>query len=280
MKNYITETWLREHGAMTEGVELCLPAGSCLTPAARSLISDRRLQIKYAGEKQSSSPDGAAVDLSVRPAIHPLTGRNRSEGRHAMQCALCHQNVERKPDVLTHLDANTLVAKNDLRIKFRGRLDSAIAWAVLTQAEWAKQAVADASGISGHLEHGLADVRSCLGNVLRAEVTGDPLVPIHMGPHDAEAIHRLSHDPWKHLGHDHLVPEVAHGLPAAQLNLLRAAIREAEVMAAEIYIDRDFAVLRPDIMQGLNRLSSAVYVLMIMAAMRELGVALKEGAWN
>ncbi|MDR3220931.1 MAG: cobalamin adenosyltransferase, partial [Candidatus Accumulibacter sp.] len=133
---------------------------------------------------------------------------------------------------------------------------------------------------AARLEQGLADVRSALGDALRADVTGDPLPPLRLGPFDEEAIHRVSHDPWRHLGHDHVVPEVAQGLLAARLNLLRAAIREAEAYAAEIYVGHDFEVKRPDLMQGLNRLSSAVYILMILAIMRERGVPLKEGAWN
>ncbi len=280
MKNYITETWLREHGAMAEGAEICLPAGACLTPAAHSLISDRRLQVKYADDKPSSVSGNAAAS-SQRPHIHPLTGRDRGEGRHPMQCALCHQNVGGKPDVLTHLNADRLVPKNDERIGFRGRIDSAIACAVWIQAEWMeKTGEQNGAVVSQFLAQGLSDVRSCLGNVLRAEVTGEPLAPIRMGPHDEEAIHRISHDPWKHLGHDHIVPEASHGLSAARLNLLRASIRETEVAAAGIYIDRDFEVLRPDIMQGLNRMSSAVYVLMIIAVMQKKGLSLKEGAWN
>ena len=53
------------------------------------------------------------------------------------------------------------------------------------------------------------------------------------------------------------------GVQVAVLNVLRAQIREAELYAAQIYITRDFRVKRPDIMQALNRLSSAVYVLMV-----------------
>ncbi|MCG6395580.1 hypothetical protein K6U71_14345, partial [Vibrio alginolyticus] len=62
-----------------------------------------------------------------------------------------------------------------------------------------------------------------------------------------------------------------HGRDAAALNLLRTKVRETEVSAARIYIDCYFQVIRPDIMQALNRLSSAVYVLMVMVV-REGGV--------
>ena len=282
MKNYITETWLREHGAMAEGACLRLPAGSLLTPAARTLVADRRLQVTYDGEAGGENPPRRGADSAARPRIHPLTGKERGE-RLPAHCALCRQEVGKKPDALTHLNASVLVPKNDARIRFRGRLDSAIACAVWLQAEWAAERRARPDGedmLLTRLERGLADVRSALGEALRAEVSGEALPPPRMGPFDEEAIHRVSHDPWRHLGHDHVVPEVSQGLSAARLNLLRASIREAEACAAEVYVGRDFEVARPDLMLSLNRLSSAVYLLMILAILRECGLPLKEGAWN
>ncbi|MCH2219259.1 MAG: hypothetical protein MK097_02890, partial [Dechloromonas sp.] len=74
-----------------------------------------------------------------------------------------------------------------------------------------------------------------------------------------------------YFGHDHIVPEATQGTTIARLNLLRAHIREAEVAAADVYIDRDFNVLRPDLMQALNRLSSAVYVVMLLSHVASLG---------
>jgi ethanolamine utilization cobalamin adenosyltransferase len=75
----------------------------------------------------------------------------------------------------------------------------------------------------------------------------------------------------KYLGHDHLLSEMNQGARVARLNLLRAQIREAELYAADVYIARDFTVTRPDIMRGLNRLSSAVYVLTLLAYLAEQG---------
>jgi ethanolamine utilization cobalamin adenosyltransferase len=92
-----------------------------------------------------------------------------------------------------------------------------------------------------------------------------------MGELDEEAIHRLSHDPLRYFGHDHLVPDASQGITVARLNLLRALIREAEVIAADVYIDRDYKLTRPDILQALNRLSSAVYVLMLLAYVARTG---------
>lgn len=282
MTTYITETWLRERHTLADGTELHLPAGAALTPAAQSLISERHLRVKYVDESGQVFVDNpiagrgksaAGGDASERKRVHPLTGGDRA---HPMHCTLCHQAVAKKPDTLTHLNADTLVSKNDPRIHLRGQIDSAIACAVWIQAELAESDKPSSRRIAPYL----ADIRSDLGNVLRAEATGEPLRPMHMGEFDADAIHRLSHAPLQHLGYDHIVPEAAHGLTAARLNLLRTAIRNVELVAARLYIGGDFEIARPDILEGLNRLSSAVYVLMIVAVMLDRGLTVKEAAWN
>lgn len=267
MPTFITESWLREHFSLTPGTEVHLPAAGRLTPAARAMLEARRIRVKYLDEagrmfRESGEPDAGGAQEAELVRVHPLTG---SERREPAACQLCGQPVKQKPDALTHLDGKTLVPKNDPRIRLRGKLDSAIAYAVWAQAEL------DPRERESILASWLADVRSGLGNVLRAEVTGEYLAPVRMGDLDEEAIHRLSHDPLRYFGHDHIVPEASQGTTLARLNLLRVQIREAELAAADVYIDREFNVLRPDLMQALNRLSSAVYVLMMLSHVAAIG---------
>jgi ethanolamine utilization cobalamin adenosyltransferase len=272
MGAYVTETWLREHFGLGHGTEIRLPAEARLTPAARALLNERRIAVKYADEDGRvfvDMPEGAS-QTPERRRVNPLLGEKTGEktggnGRRTAACILCRQPVGEKPDALTHLDADHLAAKNDPRLKLRGKLDSAIAWAVLIQAEF------DPDGRFPVLARWLADIRSALGNALKAEVTGAAMPPVAMGEMDEEAIHAVSHHPLRYLGHDHLLPEAGQGARVARLNLLRAQVREAELHAADVYIARDFSVARPDIMRGLNRLSSAVYVLMLLTCLAEQG---------
>lgn len=265
MGTYITETWLRERFGLGHGTEIRLPAGSRLTPSAEGLLAERHITVKYTDAEGrvfvDQAPDREEPDLK---RVNPLTG---SSERHEAHCQMCRQPVDKKPDTMTHLDKDTLVAKNDPRLKLRGKLDSAIALAVLLQEEF------DPEGRFGALAQWLADIRSALGNALRAEATGDELIPVSIGAMDATAIHAVSHNPLKYLGHDHMVPEFGYGVRVARLNVLRAAIREAELCAADVYIARDYTVTRPDVMEGLNRLSSAVYVLMLLTWLAEQGKA-------
>lgn len=258
--SYITEDWLQSNASLTAGGELHLPADSRLTPAAHDLLAARKIRVRYTDEVGRVYVDTAAsaagADQEARQRVHPLTGSATHQAAH---CLLCQQVVDQKPDAMTHLDATTLVAKNDPRIAFRGRVDSAIAQAVLLQTQWQMESVAPA------LQAMLADIRSALGNVLRCETLGETMAAITVGDFDEAQLHTVSHNPLKHLGHDHIVPALEHGVAVARLNVLRTAIREAEVAGAQAFIDKDFSVRRGDLLQALNRLSSAVYVLMLIS---------------
>lgn len=270
---FVTEDWLRANYSLSDGTEIHLPVDCRLTPAARTLISDHHLVIKYLDEQgrlyveKSTQGMHNTADLTddageraellahsgegvlLKP-VHGLTSQDHYE---EAACQLCQQGVQQKPDTMTHLNAHTLVSKADPRLAFRAKLDSTIAVAVWLQGE-----------ISEEAQGWLSDIRSVLGNIMRADAMDETLPHFVIGGLDEKAIHRLSHTPLPYLEHDHIVPSVEHGRDVRLLNLLRTSIRETEIAAAQIFIDRDFRVTRPDLMQGLNRLSSAVYVLMLL----------------
>lgn len=261
---FVTEDWLRANYSLSDGTEIHLPADCRLTPAARTLISDHHLVIKYldeqgrlfvekSAEERINEPDELLVQSGEGVILKPVHGLTSQDQYEEAACQLCQQGVHKKPDTMTHLNAHTLVSKADPRLAFRAKLDSTIAVAVWLQGE-----------ISTEAQGWLSDIRSVLGNIMRADAMDEPLPHFVIGGLDEKAIHRLSHSPLPYLEHDHIVPSVEHGQDVRLLNLLRTSIRECEIAAAQIFIDRDFRVIRPDLMQGLNRLSSAVYVLMLL----------------
>ena len=228
MKDFITEAWLRANHTLSEGAEIHLPADSRLTPSARELLESRHLRIKFIDEQGRLFVD----DEQQQP--QPVHGLTSSDEHPQACCELCRQPVAKKPDTLTHLSAEKMVAKSDPRLGVRAVLDSTIALAVWLQIE-------------------LAEPRGCQAIVGLSD----------------EDLHRLSHQPLRYLDHDHLVPEASHGRDAALLNLLRTKVRETETVAAQVFITRSFEVLRPDILQALNRLSSTVYVMMILSVTKQ-----------
>lgn len=265
MSNFITEDWLRANYSLSDGTEIRLPADCKLTPAARGLITDHHLVVKFHDEQgrlfvESTEDKPTNNDSTYQPKLKQVHGLTSQQGHVAAECQLCHQAVAKKPDTLTHLNAHTLVSKSDPRLAFRAKLDSCIAMAVWLQVEATVEP-----------QRWLADIRSVLGNIMRADVLNETLTDFVIAGLDEKAIHKLSHQPLKYIGHDHIVPAVEHGRNACLLNLLRTEIRETETSAASIFINRDLVVSRPDLMQGLNRLSSAVYVLMLLCVLHETG---------
>lgn len=248
MKDFITEAWLRANHTLSEGAEIHLPADSRLTPSARELLESRHLRIKFLDEQGRLFVD----DEQQQPQpVHGLTSR---ETHPAACCELCRQTIAKKPDAMTHLTADKIVAKSDPRLGFRAALDSAIALAVWLQIELAER-----------WQPWLADIRSRLGNIMRADAMEEPLAAQSIVGLNEDQLHQLSHQPLRYLDHDHLVPEASHGRDVALLNLLRTKVRETEILAAQVFISRHFDARRPDILQALNRLSSAVYVMMVLS---------------
>lgn len=267
MTSFITESWLRHEFGLGHGSEIHLPAHSRLTPSAAQLLAERKIRIRYLDKEGrvylEEDSEGVQPQASQKVTrVHPLTSSNN---RPESNCAICSSHVEEKGELLTLLDNQLLVPKMHPRIRLRGKLDTLIAQTVVVQTQF------DTPEKYSLLHKLLADLRSYIGNVLRCEVTGEGLLPLSMGELDDNAIHRISHQPLKYLGHDHILPEKVHGANVALLNLLRALVREAELEACNAFVDDTFKLIREDIVRGLNRLSSAFYVLMLMTLVSESG---------
>ena len=261
---FLTEKELRENFSLAWGTEIHLPLNTKLTPSASQFLTDRKIRVKFIDEHgEVFIKDNLKSDKNTVKKVHPLTTSDQKG--EELHCSLCNNKIENKSDVLTWLDSNSLVPKNHPRILFRGKLDNMISYCVLVQNEFENFSGPDV------IKKYLSDLRSYMGGILRAEVKDEKTVNLFMGDFDADAIHKMSHNPLKYLGYDHIVPELSHGRWIALLNYLRAIVREAEVNAANLYIDPALRVTRPDILNSLNRLSSAIYVLMIMVLITEKG---------
>ncbi len=264
---FLTEQELRESFSLTWGTEIHLPFNTKLTPSASQYLTERKIRVKFIDEQgKVFIKDDAKFETGKALKVHPLTTSDQRPNE--LYCGLCNNKIEKKSDVLTWLDSNNLVPKNHPRIAFRGKLDSMISYCVLVQNEFENYSGPDI------IKRYLSDLRSYMGNILSAEVKDEEISSIFMGDFDADAIHKMSHNPLKYLGYDHIVPELSHGKWIALLNYLRSIVREVELKAADLYIDAALKVTRPDILNSLNRLSSALYVLMIMILILEKGKSL------
>ena len=151
-----------------------------------------------------------------------------------------------KPEHMTHLNSETLVEKTHPRIVFRGKLDTLEAELILCQLA--------AGGRKTELEALLELTR----RIIRSDVLDQPLAEGSLWGLSEGEIRKRSHFPQEYYGQPHFAPSAADGPAVARLNRARCAAREAELAAVAAFYPE-----RADLLRAMNRISSAIYLLMI-----------------
>lgn len=174
----------------------------------------------------------------ARPEVYRLLGGGymREKGEH-----------------MTHLAGDILVPKTHPRIAFRGAMDTLEAEILLT------------AYCLPRLRARFAELLALARQIVRAEVLEEPLQMGKLFDLTAQEMRRRSHFPQEYYAQPHFMPEVDDGEEILRLNRLRTAVRTAERYAVAAFLNADGALVREDIPQALNRMSSAVYLLMIEA---------------
>lgn len=243
---FLTEEQVRERCG-SDG-KLHLGPKERLTPAAGEFLRGHNCKVVEDGPEDC----GCAAEKTPAPEA-PAPAPQAPEAPEAPAAA--GRDVEH-----TYLDAQTIVSKSHPRIFLRGRLDTLIAETVLTQTS-----LAAASRIPDAIKNGLADINAWLWQILQAEVSGSPVPEQTMCGMNAAVLREVARDPQTYLNQGHIMPDPSLGPCVALLNWLRARIREVEVAAVQVNIGRK------DLLESLNAVSSAVYVLMLLTVVAESG---------
>ena len=249
----ISESYLRDQFRKAVPETFRLEEGQILTPSASQFLGEKGVKLEREGadapsKSETSAPAQTKAETAVAPEVKEAP---KPKYVSASDGGLYHD----KPEHMTQLSGNRLVVKDHPRIQFRGRLDSCQAEICLLQAK------AHEAGLSKLVED-LAEIMAWTSEIMRADVL-DAVMPDKpiLGLSDAE-LRDHSHNPKKHYGCGHLLPDWEMGLMALELNRLRALIREMEVSAVSAF-KGDFELEKPGIVQALNRMSSAIYIMML-----------------
>lgn len=249
----ITEAILRDELRAETPEVYYVPEGTLISPAAREYLQQRKIKIAK-GEKPSSNP---SEDKAV-------SSEKEEAAKASNAVAYKYTDYEtgayypEKPEHMTQLFGNVLVVKNHPRILFRGKLDSLQALIVLDQAILAEtpgneKLIRDFGELLGITR----ELMRC--DVLDEEFKNDMILGL---THDE--LRARSHDPMRFFKIKQMVlPDYTMGKAYALMNQLRTAIRETEVAAAEAFREGTKYV-RGDVIEELNRLSSAVHIMMCM----------------
>ena len=159
---------------------------------------------------------------------------------------------EEKPEHMTQLTGEVLVPKTHPRIRFRGSLDSLESRILLLALE------------EPELQAQCGELLDFVRQILKCEVLEEPFRVDRLLGMTLDQVRTYSQLPQQYLGIPHFMPGPRHGLRVARLNGLRTQVRQTELEAA-----RAFPEGREDIIRGLNRLSSAVYILMLKCVQQQ-----------
>lgn len=166
------------------------------------------------------------------------------------------ETYETKPEPMTHRKGTQLVYKDDPIIVLRGKLDHAQATIVDVQSR-----IYENHG-SQKLLDDLEDVLHVLRRVMTCEVCGIPCDIDKIIGLTLEEVQTQSHDTMNYFGVKPMtLPEYTMGSTYAGLNLIRTEVREVELAAVTAFRNGN-DMERTDIITVLNRLSSAMHVMM------------------
>lgn len=247
----ITEAILRVELKATEPEVYYIPEGKILSPAAREYLQQRKIRISKDKPPAAAEPEAPQTASAAAPAPQaPAAAKFIDDETGAF--------FTEKPEHMTHLHGNVLVPKADARILFRGKLDSLQAQVVLAQATIHEE------GGSIKLIDDLGDILGVLREMMRCDVLGEDFKNDRIIGLSHEELRERSHDPMKFFGIEQMkLPDYTMGKHYALLNQLRTQIRETEVAASQAFRDGRKCT-RLDIIEELNRLSSALHIMMCM----------------
>jgi len=229
-----TEESVRANLRVRDGKRVFYQAdGDHLTPAAREWLRQERIEILPADQAKPS-------------VFRTLSGAILTE----------------KPEHMTHLRADVLVPKDHPRIKLRGKIDTLEAELLLAGKLALETGQPDAAK---KLEEILEYVRL----FIRCDVLDEPLQRKTLCGLTMDQLRQQSHLPQKYLDQPHFMPDFRDSRLLLTLNHLRTTIRETELAVYEAFRDRDGNILRPDLQQGMNRLSSLLWIMMIQMRKEE-----------
>lgn len=204
-----------------------------LTPGARDYLRRHQVEVVY---PQGKAGEGEAP----APRYQTLFGAVLSE----------------KPEHMTHLRGNLLVFKDHPRIAFRGRIDALEAELLLAQHAAAEEGL---HGLAEELEEVLTFVR----RFIRFDVLEEPVGEVRLCGYGPDELREHSHYPEQYYGQGHFLPHYTDGPALLALNKVRTAVRQTELAAYAAFRGDGGGVTRPDILLGLNRLSSLLWIMMI-----------------
>ena len=253
----VTENELRANWYKKKETLITLPPGSVITPSARDFIRSKGIDLQIEGNglldlNKTTFSNSHQTELKHKP--HEETLNLRRESRENERQSQSQRPTGIKPEHMTHLHQGALVTKTHPVIAYRGQLD-------LLQCELVEAQVYFEQVGEEALILKLEEIAAFARALMVHEVKETPFQWVTLIGLTAEELRERSHHPQKYYGIEHTPLSYTHGLVVAKLQHLRAKSREVELYANRAFTNDTGECSRLDLIQPLNRLSSAFYTL-------------------
>lgn len=240
----LTEQMLRSEILNRDVSEYFIEEGVFVTPSAKEYLASRKIELKI---KSGSFNAGSSTSSPKSYGIKEI------ENMEYYIDYSTNKKLNTKPENYTHLYNNVLVEKNHPRIVLRGKLDSLLSLIVDIQYQFKERH-------EDKLLEYLKKYQKLIHTILYSEVSNKSLEFDTIFDLTEEEIRKMSHHPKEYFGCDHIFVNCNMPFTVIKLNLIRTAVREVELVAYNTLKNE-----RDDLIKLLNRMSSAVYILMLMA---------------
>lgn len=240
----LTENDVRQmlaSGQLKEKSQIVVARNRIITPSARTYLLEKGIEIKM-----EDNPVMALTDMETEQVMEDIEEEFDT---------LFGAKLKEKPEHMTHLRGNLLVFKDHGRIAFRGAIDSLESEIIMVQIIAEKQQLPQ-------LIKDLEEIIKFIRNLLRCEVSEEPVGEFKLQGLDAKELREHSHHPSQYYGMRHFLPHYKQGEIVAYLNKLRTLARETELIAYKAFKDEYGQTNREDIIKSLNRLSSLFWIMM------------------
>ena len=215
--------------------------------AVRANIRNREgKRIFYLGKGDQLT--SAARDYLSRERIEIRPGEQAKQDKFPL---LTGGFLTEKPEHMTHLNGDFLVVKDHPRIIFRGKLDTLESELILCQLT------------DKGLEAPVGEILELARRIIRCEVLDEPLQWDRLCGLTEDEQRKRSHFPQDYYGQPHFMPHYTDSPAILAVNKVRTVVRRTELAAYAAFRDADGGVKRPDMILGLNRLSSLMWIMMI-----------------
>lgn len=229
----ISEEELKEKLKDQKPAVYYIPEGRILSPAAKDYLNRQLISV----ELEKNRPRQPAKGQGYRDYV---------TGAH----------YEKKPEFMTHMYGNLLVRKDAAIIRYRGKLDHLQAEIITAQT------VIETSSKKKKVIEELDELLGVSRELMRCELMQESVKIEKILGLTKDELREHSHhsDQYYHVNVMEL-PDRTKGMEYAWLNLLRTSVRETELAAVEAFFQDD-TNKRTDIIEVLNRMSSAVHIMM------------------